>query len=81
MNLIYLLWNAGGMALSSLVPATVNSISLLAKSPLAGLKVWSLHGLLLTIEATGLSYVSHVQVSFCGSITFWKVFVVSFFIL
>lgn len=52
------------MALSSLVPATVSSLSSLAKSPIAGLQVWSLHGLLLTIEAAGLSYVSHVQVSF-----------------
>uniref|UniRef100_A0A2N9GGF5 Uncharacterized protein n=1 Tax=Fagus sylvatica TaxID=28930 RepID=A0A2N9GGF5_FAGSY len=52
---------AGGMALSTLVPATVSSISLLAKSSLAGLQIWSLHGLLLTIEAAGLSFVSHVQ--------------------
>jgi hypothetical protein len=35
---------------------------LLAKSSLAGLQIWSLHGLLLTIEAAGLSFVSHVQV-------------------
>ncbi|KAK3035229.1 hypothetical protein RJ639_033863 [Escallonia herrerae] len=53
--------SAGGMALSSLVPATVNSLSSLAKSSIAGLQIWSLHGLLLTIEAAGLSYVSHVQ--------------------
>ncbi|KAM7267217.1 hypothetical protein ACFE04_009383 [Oxalis oulophora] len=53
--------SAGGMALSSLVPATVNSISLLAKSSIVGLQTWSLHGLLLTIEAAGLSYVSQVQ--------------------
>ncbi|KAF6137275.1 hypothetical protein GIB67_036312 [Kingdonia uniflora] len=53
--------SAGGMALSTLVPATVNSISLLAKSTNAGLQIWSLHGLLLTIEAAGLSYVSQVQ--------------------
>ncbi|XP_059670574.1 protein SWEETIE [Cornus florida] len=53
--------SAGGMALSSLVPATVSSISSLAKSSRAGLQIWSLHGLLLTIEAAGLSYVSHVQ--------------------
>ncbi|XP_048328605.2 protein SWEETIE isoform X2 [Ziziphus jujuba] len=53
--------SAGGMALSTLVPATVSSISLLAKSSIAGLQIWSLHGLLLTIEAAGLSYVSHVQ--------------------
>ncbi|PON93486.1 Coatomer beta subunit [Trema orientale] len=53
--------SAGGMALSTLVPATVSSISLLAKSLVANLQIWSLHGLLLTIEAAGLSYVSHVQ--------------------
>ncbi|XP_004306022.1 PREDICTED: HEAT repeat-containing protein 5B isoform X1 [Fragaria vesca subsp. vesca] len=53
--------SAGGMALSTLVPSTVSSISLLAKSSIAGLQIWSLHGLLLTIEAAGLSYVSQVQ--------------------
>ncbi|XP_058082071.1 protein SWEETIE [Magnolia sinica] len=53
--------SAGGMALSTLVPSTVSSISLLAKSSNADLQAWSLHGLLLTIEAAGLSYVSHVQ--------------------
>ncbi|OMO80110.1 Armadillo-like helical, partial [Corchorus capsularis] len=52
---------AGGMALSTLVPTTVSSISLLAKSAIPGLQIWSLHGLLLTIEAAGLSFVSHVQ--------------------
>lgn len=54
--------SAGGMALSTLVPATVNSISLLAKSSNVFLQSWSLHGLFLTIKATGLSFVSHVQV-------------------
>ncbi|KDO58978.1 hypothetical protein CISIN_1g0013685mg, partial [Citrus sinensis] len=53
--------SAGGMALSSLVPATVSSISLLAKTSIPGLQMWSLHGLLLTIEAAGFSFVSHVQ--------------------
>ncbi|KAF3685530.1 putative T-complex protein 1 subunit zeta-like [Capsicum annuum] len=53
--------SAGGIALSSLVPATVNSLSSLAKSSNTGLQIWSLHGLLLTVEAAGLSYVSHVQ--------------------
>ncbi|KAJ0256074.1 Protein SWEETIE [Hirschfeldia incana] len=53
--------SAGGMALSTLVPATVSSISSLAKTPVLGLKIWALHGLLLTIEAAGLSFVSHVQ--------------------
>uniref|UniRef100_A0A2P2MKX9 HEAT repeat-containing protein 5B isoform X1 n=1 Tax=Rhizophora mucronata TaxID=61149 RepID=A0A2P2MKX9_RHIMU len=49
------------MALSSLVPATVSSVSSLAKSTISGLQIWALHGLLLTIEAAGFSYVSHVQ--------------------
>uniref|UniRef100_A0A2P2MKT4 HEAT repeat-containing protein 5B isoform X2 n=1 Tax=Rhizophora mucronata TaxID=61149 RepID=A0A2P2MKT4_RHIMU len=53
--------SAGGMALSSLVPATVSSVSSLAKSTISGLQIWALHGLLLTIEAAGFSYVSHVQ--------------------
>uniref|UniRef100_A0A1J3HBB6 HEAT repeat-containing protein 5B n=1 Tax=Noccaea caerulescens TaxID=107243 RepID=A0A1J3HBB6_NOCCA len=53
--------SAGGMALSTLVPATVSSVSSLAKTPVLGLKIWALHGLLLTIEAAGLSFVSHVQ--------------------
>ncbi|XP_062106312.1 protein SWEETIE isoform X2 [Humulus lupulus] len=53
--------SAGGMALSTLVPSTVSSISFLAKSSVASLQIWSLHGLLLTVEAAGLSYVSHVQ--------------------
>lgn len=50
------------MALSSLVPPTVNSISSLAKSTAPTLQTWSVHGLLLTIEAAGLAYVSQVQV-------------------
>ncbi|GMH27186.1 hypothetical protein Nepgr_029029 [Nepenthes gracilis] len=53
--------SAGGMTLSSLVPATVNSISSLARSSVSALQIWYLHGLLLTIEAAGLSFVSHVQ--------------------
>lgn len=56
-------FSAGGMALSTLVTATVNSISMLARSSITSLQTWSLHGLLLTIEAAGLSYVSQVQVS------------------
>ncbi|KAH7658270.1 Armadillo-like helical-containing protein [Dioscorea alata] len=53
--------SAGGMALSTLVPTTVTSISNLAKSSNPGLQLWPLHALLLTIEAAGLSYVSQVQ--------------------
>ncbi|MBA0821351.1 hypothetical protein Goarm_018214, partial [Gossypium armourianum] len=53
--------SAGGIALSTLVPTTVSSITLLAKSSIPALQIWSLHGLLLTIEAAGLSFVSHVQ--------------------
>ncbi|XP_058736234.1 protein SWEETIE-like isoform X1 [Vicia villosa] len=53
--------SAGGIALSTLVPATVSSITALAKSFIPNLQIWSMHGLLLTIEAAGLSFVSHVQ--------------------
>ncbi|XP_073155187.1 protein SWEETIE isoform X2 [Henckelia pumila] len=53
--------SAGGMALSSLVPTTVNVVSSLAKSSVSSLQIWSLHALILTIEAAGLSYVTHVQ--------------------
>ncbi|KAK8940232.1 hypothetical protein KSP40_PGU016098 [Platanthera guangdongensis] len=53
--------SVGGMALSSLVPVTVTSLSSLAKSSNATLQLWSLHALLLTIEASGLSFVSQVQ--------------------
>ncbi|KAI5432457.1 protein SWEETIE [Lathyrus oleraceus] len=53
--------SAGGIALSTLVPATVSSITSLAKSLIPNLQIWSMHGLLLTIEAAGLSFVSHVQ--------------------
>ncbi|XP_044958991.1 protein SWEETIE isoform X1 [Hordeum vulgare subsp. vulgare] len=52
---------AGGMALSTLVTPTVNSLSHLSKSSNSDLQLWSLHALLLTIEAAGLSYVSQVQ--------------------
>ncbi|KAG4975732.1 hypothetical protein JHK86_035206 [Glycine max] len=53
--------SAGGIALSALVPATVSSISSWAKSSVANLQICSMHGLLLTIEVAGLSFVSHVQ--------------------
>uniref|UniRef100_A0A0E0LC01 HEAT repeat-containing protein 5B n=1 Tax=Oryza punctata TaxID=4537 RepID=A0A0E0LC01_ORYPU len=52
---------AGGMALSTLVTPTVSSLSHLSKSSNSNLQLWSLHALLLTIEAAGLSYVSQVQ--------------------
>ncbi|KAM0896259.1 hypothetical protein ACQ4PT_023313 [Festuca glaucescens] len=52
---------AGGMALSTLVTPTVSSLSHLSKSSNFNLQLWSLHALLLTIEAAGLSYVSQVQ--------------------
>uniref|UniRef100_A0A0D9WQP4 HEAT repeat-containing protein n=1 Tax=Leersia perrieri TaxID=77586 RepID=A0A0D9WQP4_9ORYZ len=53
---------AGGMALSTLVTPTVSSLSHLSKSSNSNLQLWSLHALLLTIEAAGLSYVSQVQI-------------------
>lgn len=59
---ILFICSVGGMALSTLVPSTVSSVSQLARSSVATLQIWSLHGLLSTIEAAGLSYVSHVQV-------------------
>jgi hypothetical protein len=40
----------------------VSSLSSLSKSLNSNLQLWSLHALLLTIEAAGLSYVSQVQV-------------------
>ncbi|KAG8094444.1 hypothetical protein GUJ93_ZPchr0012g20299, partial [Zizania palustris] len=52
---------AGGMALSTLVTPTVSLLSHLSKSSNSNLQLWSLHALLLTIEAAGLSYVSQVQ--------------------
>ena len=48
--------------MSSLVPATVSSVSSLTRIPNVGVQPWSLHSLLLVIEAAGLSYLSHVQV-------------------
>lgn len=54
--------SAGGIALSVLVPSTVSSVSTLCKSTDSTLQLWSLHALLLSIEAAGLSYVSQVQV-------------------
>ncbi|CAD6336683.1 unnamed protein product [Miscanthus lutarioriparius] len=53
--------SAGGMALSTLVTPTVSSLSHLSTSSNFNLQLWSLHALLLTIEAAGLSYVSQVQ--------------------
>lgn len=50
------------MALSALVPSTVQVLCALAKDPTDALHIWSLHGLWLTAEAAGLSYVPHVQV-------------------
>lgn len=53
--------SVGGMALSALVPSTVQVLCALAKDPTDALHIWSLHGLWLTAEAAGLSYVPHVQ--------------------
>ncbi|XP_042449151.1 protein SWEETIE-like [Zingiber officinale] len=57
----YMECSAGGIALNTLVTSAVKSISLTAKSSNAYLQLWSLHSLLLIIEAAGLSYVSQVQ--------------------
>ena len=58
--------SVGGMALSALVPATVQVLCVLAKDPTDDLHLWSLHGLWLTADAAGLSYVPHVQVGRSG---------------
>ncbi|WOK94226.1 HEAT repeat-containing protein 5B isoform X6 [Canna indica] len=55
--------SAGGIALTTLVTSAVRSISSFAKSSNASLQLWSLHSLLLIIEAAGLSYVPQVQVT------------------
>lgn len=52
----------GGMALSTLVPATVQAMFGLARDPTDLRHIWVLHGLWLTAEAAGLSYVPYVQV-------------------
>ncbi|XP_024543648.1 protein SWEETIE [Selaginella moellendorffii] len=53
--------SVGGMALSALVPATVQAICSMARDAKEGHHVWILHGLWLTIESAGLSFVPHVQ--------------------
>ncbi|BBN09583.1 HEAT repeat-containing protein 5 [Marchantia polymorpha subsp. ruderalis] len=53
--------SVGGMALSALVPATVQALCALAKDPNDYLHGWALHALWLTADAAGLSYVPHVQ--------------------
>ncbi|XP_078444054.1 HEAT repeat-containing protein [Wolffia australiana] len=53
--------SAGGMALSSLVPGIGSSILSLVRTSNVGTQLWSLHSLVLVIEAAGLSYVSNVQ--------------------
>jgi hypothetical protein len=50
------------MALSTLVPATVQAMFGLARDPTDLRHIWVLHGLWLTAEAAGLSYVPYVQV-------------------
>ncbi|KAJ7552272.1 hypothetical protein O6H91_06G048200 [Diphasiastrum complanatum] len=55
--------SVGGMALSVLVPATVQTLCATSRDPRDILHIWSLHGLWLTIEAAGLSYVPHVQMT------------------
>lgn len=52
--------NVGGMALSALVPATVQALCTLTKDTRDSLHIWSLHALCLTADAAGLSFVPHV---------------------
>lgn len=61
--------SVGGMALSTLVPASVQVLCGLARDPADDLHIWSLHGLWLTAEAAGLSYVPHVQVGSSGPVS------------
>ncbi|MCO5574203.1 hypothetical protein L7F22_027985 [Adiantum nelumboides] len=51
----------GGMALSVLVPSTVQILCSMARDSKALLHRWALHGLWLTTEAAGLAFVPHVQ--------------------
>ncbi|KAI5062512.1 hypothetical protein GOP47_0023051 [Adiantum capillus-veneris] len=51
----------GGMALSVLVPATVQILCTMVRDSKALLHKWALHGLWLTTEAAGLAFVPHVQ--------------------
>eukprot|EP00250_Pteridium_aquilinum_P004108 c14345_g1_i1 orf=134-6829(+) len=51
----------GGMALSVLVPATVQFLCTMARDSKVLLHRWALHGLWLTTEAAGLAFVPHVQ--------------------
>ncbi|KAH9566013.1 hypothetical protein CY35_04G109200 [Sphagnum magellanicum] len=53
--------SVGGMALSTLVPSTVQAMCGLARDPTDLRHIWVLHGLWLTAEAAGLSYVPYVQ--------------------
>lgn len=71
--------SVGGMALSVLVPATVQALCLLARDPTDALHVWALHGLWLTAEAAGLSYVPHVQVGI-DSLLYLKLLLVQLFV-
>lgn len=51
----------GGMALSVLVPSTVQILCTIARDSKVLLHRWALHGLWLTTEAAGLAFVPHVQ--------------------
>eukprot|EP00850_Spirogloea_muscicola_P019748 SM000198S05319 [mRNA] locus=s198:160554:177251:+ [translate_table: standard] len=53
--------SVGGMALAALVPSSVQALCSLARDPSGSLSIWALHGLWLTAEAAGLSFVPHVQ--------------------
>ncbi|GBG62555.1 hypothetical protein CBR_g31193 [Chara braunii] len=53
--------SVGGMALSALVPAVIQGLCNLAKDATDGLYIWALHGLWLTADAAGLSFMPHVE--------------------
>lgn len=65
-------FSKGGMALSVLVPSTLQILCTIARDSKVSLHRWALHGLWLTTEAAGLAFVPHVQVRI------WTVFMDAF---
>ena len=51
----------GGMALSSVLPMTVETLFSLLSRPVGGVHIWALHGLWLTASASSLNYIPFVD--------------------
>lgn len=51
----------GGMALSSVLPMTVETLFSLLSRPVGGVHLWGLHGLWLTASAASLNYIPFVD--------------------